>query len=176
MLYVPVTLMVSLVYTIIMINLRDPTNVEKQRSLDAISDFIIYSIFMLISLTSIIYSYQLLLRPGINRSMRVQFFKHQLSYSLIAIVNFGAYLMFDLYNLFKFGSLNDGINSVIRDFVIEAVMPLLNFIFFVRSNREMIFGKESSEDKTLDTFLSSSLNVELVYVILTSIVEFVKDR
>ena len=84
--------------------------------------------------------------------------------------------MFDLYNLGKYGSLNDGINSVIRDFVIEAVMPLLNFIFFVSSNREMIFGKESSEDKTLDTFLSSSLNVELVYVILTSIVEFVKDR
>ena len=27
MLYVPVTIMVSLVYTIIMINLRDPTNV-----------------------------------------------------------------------------------------------------------------------------------------------------
>ena len=84
--------------------------------------------------------------------------------------------MFDLYNIFKYGSLNKGINSVIRDFIIEAVMPLLNFIFFVSSNREMIFGKESSEDKTLDTFLSSSLNVELVYVTLTSIVEFVKDR
>ena len=96
---------------------------------------------------------------------------------MIAIVNFGAYLMFDFYSLFKYGNLNEEIGiSLIRDFVIEAVMPLLNFAFFVSSNREMIFGKESSEDKTLDTFLSSSLNVELVYVILTSIVEFVKDR
>ena len=71
MLYIPVTLLVSLVYMIIMMNLRDPTDVEQQRNLDSISDFIIYSLFTLISLTSIVYSYQLLLRPGINRSMRV---------------------------------------------------------------------------------------------------------
>ena len=33
-----------------------------------------------------------------------------------------------------------------------------------------------SEDQTLCTFLSSSLNVELVYVILTGVTEFVRER
>ena len=131
---------------------------------------------MLISLLCILYSYQQLRRPGINRSMRVQFFKHQLQYSLISVIYFGAYAIFDLYSLAKYGNLSLGVSSVIRDFIVESVMPLVNFLIFVKTNREIIFGKETNEDKTLDTFLSSSLNVELVYVILTSICEFVKNR
>jgi hypothetical protein len=35
---------------------------------------------------------------------------------------------------------------------------------------------QKDEPKQLDSFLTSSLNVELVYVILTSVVAFVKDR
>ena len=81
-----------------------------------------------------------------------------------------------MYSLAKYGNLSLGVSSVIRDFIVESVMPLVNFLIFVKTNREIIFGKETNEDKTLDTFLSSSLNVELVYVILTSICEFVKNR
>ena len=56
-------------------------------------------------------------------------------YSIIALVNFGAYLLFDFYNLFKFGSIHDDVGNVIRDLLVEAVLPLLNFIFYVSSNK-----------------------------------------
>ena len=44
------------------------------------------------------------------------------------------------------------------------------------SNIEKKSNKKDPQQQPLCSFLSSSLNVELVYVILTSVVSFVKDR
>lgn len=85
-------------------------------------------------------------------------------------------MTFDIYNLSMYGNLQEGVGSVVREFIVEAILPLLNFIFYISANRDLIFGNGHIQDKTLDTFLSSSLNVELVYAILTSITEFVKIR
>ena len=102
---------------------------------------------------------------------------------MVGFVNYSAYLCFDMYNLVVYGSISsiDGIDNIVLDFIVEAVIPLFNFIFYFSSNTDQIKclkndKKKEGDDKELCTFLSSSLNVELVYIILTSVVEFVKDR
>lgn len=71
MLYLPLILVFALIYSIIMVNLRDKNNNQQQNDLDAISNFIIYSLCALICLGCIIYSFRQLRRPGINRNMRL---------------------------------------------------------------------------------------------------------
>jgi hypothetical protein len=99
---------------------------------------VVYTLCVLVQLGCVVYAAIQLRRPGLNRFMRMQFLKHSLCYSGVAIVSYCAYLGFDIYTLVVFGKLENGQDNLLLDFIVEAIIPLFNFIFFAKSNGDVM--------------------------------------
>lgn len=159
------------------------------------------SLFMLVGFYSIILAYKRLVRPGVSIEMRKLFLKKHALYVVALIIIWIFCLLYNYYDLFNpYNALSQlhirdleiqaqlssppvQIVSYIAMFSTGVVMVSIRifdpfFRFLVQQTCLEWFGvikqepKEGINAEVLSTFLSSSLNIELVYIILAGITKF----
>lgn len=153
------------------------------------------SVYMLIGFYSIIFASHRLMRPGVSTEMRKLFLKNYVIY-VLALIFLQLCNLLSNYELFKpeifqeiKGSMDlNHYRSKIENatftmgFVMGIILALIRsndpyFRFVISQQFYMCFGIIIEEQKglksgALSTFLSSSLNIELVYIILAGITRF----
>jgi len=152
------------------------------------------SVFMIIGLYSMIFSWRRLSRPGVSSEVRQLFLKKQTTYVLLFIIIWSIQLASSYYHLLNPTARADDHSKKLVDYVsgiamfttgiILAVVRLCEplFVFLIKQFTFNCFGilldeeKEGVQTKTLSTFLASSLNVELVHIILKSVKKFSANR
>ena len=152
------------------------------------------SIYMLVGFYSIIFAFRRLVRPGVSIEMRKLFLKKHAIYVLVFIIIWIFMLLYNYYELFNPSSGIIFFESSESQSYIETIsyvalfstgwmMVLIRIFdpfyrFLILQTVYEWFGmvKEEPVDgikaEVLSTFLSSSLNIELVYIILAGITRF----
>ena len=149
------------------------------------------SIYMIIGFYSIIYSWRRLVRPGISAHIRNLFLKKHALYVVANIILNMLQLLLNYYDLFNvklIGNLDHNRDTIkiismffasITGIVMSAIRTYDPYFWYlIKKNFWQVFGfvvkepKYGNDAQVLSTFLSSSLNIEMVYIILTGITKF----
>lgn len=157
------------------------------------------SIYMLFSFYSIIFAFRRLVRPGVSIEMRKLFLKKHAIYVMVFIIIWTFMLLYNYYELFDPSFTIQQLKvdeeqlkaiqtiSYLALFITGFMMGIIRIFdpyyrFLIQQSVMSWFGiikdepKEGIMAEVLSSFLSSSLNIELVYIILSGIVRFSKPQ
>ena len=155
------------------------------------------SAYIIVALYSVIFSIRRLNRPGVSKEVRKLFSRKHTFYVMLFIVIWTLQLMSSYYHLFNpWSIIKDDITnkheqvdliSGVANFSTGIFLALVRlfepfFLFLMKKIVLMCFGIILDEDEdgiktqTLSTFLASSLNVELVHIILKGVKKFSNMR